>query len=203
MTTMKRIAAGLCASALALSLAGCGGNINSSVNSVHQPVVERTHYTLDLIAGPGGLPIPEQRRLAGWFEALDLSYGDRVSIEADTASPATFENVDAIVSRYDLALSDTAPVTEGFVEPGRVRVIVTRSTASVPSCPDWSDSYDGNYANATSRNYGCATNSNMAAMIANPEDLIRGQEGNGSSVITTSNRAIEAYRTGETAGGPE
>ena len=94
-------------------------------------------------------------------------------------------------------------MTEGFVEPGRVRVIVTRSTASVPSCPDWSDSYDGNYANATSRNYGCATNSNIAAMIANPEDLIRGQEGNGSSVITTSNRAIEAYRTGETAGGPE
>ena len=196
MTNRNRIALGLIASTFALSLGACSGDMNRSVYSTAQPVVERTHYTLDLMAGPGGLPIPEQRRLAGWFEALDLDYGDRISVETDTASPATIEHIGAIVGRHDLKLSDEAPITEGFVEPGRVRVVVTRSSASVPGCPDWSDSFDGNYGNATSRNYGCATNSNIAAMVANPEDLVRGQEGDGKPVVTTSNRAIETYREG-------
>ncbi|GAB5348097.1 CpaD family pilus assembly protein [Alteriqipengyuania sp. 357] len=209
MTNIKRLAAGLFASTLALSLGACSGDMNRSLYSTAQPVVERTHYTLDLAAGPGGLSIPEQRRLAGWFEALDLKYGDHVAVEEDIASPATIENVAAILGRYDLALSETAPVTEGFVEPGRVRVVVTRSIASVPGCPDWSDDYDGNYMNTTSRNYGCATNSNLAAMVADPEDLIRGKESDGKPVVTTSSRAIEAYRNGQggggavTAGGPD
>ncbi|MBD58854.1 MAG: pilus assembly protein CpaD [Citromicrobium sp.] len=213
MTTTKRIAAALLATALATTLGACSGEQNRSLYSTKQPVVERTHYTLDLVSGPGGLPISEQRRLAGWFEALDLKYGDRVSIEADTANPATVDNVGAILGRYDLALSDTAPITEGFVEPGRTRVIVTRSIATVPGCPDWTDDGDANYMNATSRNYGCATNSNLAAMVADPEDLIKGQESDGRPVVTSSNRAIEAYRNGNlpevgsgggtTGGGPE
>lgn len=197
MTRTQRIATGLFASAFALSLGACSGDINRSLYSTAQPVVERTHFTLDLASGPGGVPIPEQRRLAGWFEALELRYGDRVAIETDSASPATIDNISNIVGRYDLALSEGAPVTEGFVEPGRVRVVVSRSVATVPGCPDWSDDYDGNYMNATSRNYGCATNSNVAAMVANPEDLVRGQTSDGKAVITSSNRAIEAYRNGD------
>ncbi len=191
----------LLALGLALSLGACGGGMNQSLYSTAQPVVERTHYTLDLATGPGGPSIPEQRRLAGWFEALDLKYGDRVAIEADGSNPATVSAVAAIVDRYGLSLSEQAPVTEGFVEPGRARVVVTRSVATVPGCPDWSDDGDGNYSNATSRNYGCATNSNLAAMVANPEDLVRGQDNEGRPVITKSNSAIEAYRKGSTGSG--
>tara|TARA_B100000678_G_scaffold289637_1_gene300643 strand:+ start:41 stop:682 length:642 start_codon:yes stop_codon:yes gene_type:complete len=201
MTTTKRLGIALIASTLALSLSACGGNMNHSLYSTAQPVVERTNYTFDIVGGPGGPSIPEQRRLAGWFEALNLKYGDRVSIEMDGTDPATVTAVGAIVDRYGLALSQQAPVTEGFVEPGRTRVVVTRSVATVPGCPDWSDDYDGNYANATSRNYGCATNSNLAAMIANPEDLVRGQTTEGSAVITKSKSAIEAYRSGNNGSG--
>jgi len=201
MTNTKRLGVALIASTLALSLSACGGPMNHSLYSTAQPVVERTHYTFDVVGGPGGPSIPEQRRLAGWFEALDLDYGDRVAVEADTASPATIAAVAGIVERYGLLLSDQAPVTEGFVEPGRTRVVVTRSVATVPTCPNWTDDGDGNFANATSRNYGCATNSNYAAMVANPEDLVRGQEVEGNAVITKSNSAIEAYRSGSNGSG--
>ena len=197
MTNTKRLGVALIASTLALSLSACGGPMNHSLYSTAQPVVERTHYTFDVVGGPGGPSIPEQRRLAGWFEALNLKYGDRVSIETDGTDPATVSAVGKIVDRYGLALSEHAPITEGFVEPGRTRVVVTRSVATVPGCPD----YDGNYANATSRNYGCATNSNLAAMVANPEDLVRGQEVEGNAVITKSNSAIEAYRSGSNGSG--
>jgi pilus assembly protein CpaD len=53
------------------ALAGCVGGqpTNRSLNSIHQPVVERTSYTLDINTLPGGgVPVSEQRRLAGWFD---------------------------------------------------------------------------------------------------------------------------------------
>ena len=70
--------------------------------------------------------LPEQRRLVGWFEAMDLRYGDRVSID----DPAG-KRCDARRGRGDRralrpAARDGAPVTAGYVQPGTVRVVVTR-----------------------------------------------------------------------------
>ena len=71
---------------------------------------------------------------------------------------------------------------------------MTRSTASVPGCPDWSANNEANEYNATYPGYGCAVNGNLAAMVANPEDLISGQQGTGQTVVTTSTKAIRSYR---------
>jgi pilus assembly protein CpaD len=181
--------------ALALALAGCTGTPNNqSLESIHQPVVERTNYTLDLATGPGGLSLPEQRRLAGWFEAMDLRYGDRISIDDPLASPATRAAVAAVASRHGLLLSDDAPVTPGYVNAGTARVIVTRSLAHVPGCPDWTTISETNLNNATSSSFGCAVNGNLAAMVANPEHLVKGAEGTGETVVMSSIKAIETYR---------
>jgi len=192
---IKRNLAGALALSLGLALAACGGMpTNRSLESLKQPVVERTNYMLDVAAGAGGLAIPEQQRLAGWFEAMDLRYGDRVSIEDPMMSGATRDDVAALASRRGILLSDGAPVTAGYVEPGMVRVVITRSIASVPGCPDWSAKSDMNYENGTSPGYGCAINGNLASMIANPEDLINGQAGTGETVVMSSTKAIDTYR---------
>ena len=200
-TQSNRTFAGAVALGLALSLAGCGGMPdNRSLNSVNQPVVERTNYTLDLVTSPGGLPVSEQQRLAGWFEAMDLRYGDRVSLDDASASPTTREAVEQLAGRYGVLLAQGAPVTAGYVQPGQARIVLTRSSASVPNCPNWSAKSDANYNNAISPNYGCAVNGNLAAMIANPEDLIRGQTGTGETIVTTSTKAIQTYRNQEPTG---
>lgn len=200
-SSINRTFAGAVALSLGIALAGCGGMPdNRSLYSVKQPVVERANYTLDVAAPQSGLPITEQQRLAGWFEALDLGYGDRVSIDDPLNSAATREAVATLAGRHGVLIEDEAPVTEGYVQAGQARVIVTRSTASVPGCPDWSTKTEANYRNATSDGYGCAVNSNMAAMIANPEDLIVGQKGSGETVVTTSTKAIDAYRAAEPTG---
>ena len=192
---MTKPAAAALALTLGLSLAGCASSAsNRSLYSTKQPVVQRTNVTLDLNAGAGGLPIPEQKRLNDWFDALGLSYGDRVSIDDPIKSKATRENVAEIAARYGLLVSDGAPVTEGALQPGTVRIVVTSSDASVPGCPDWAGRANFNYNNATNSGFGCAVNGNLAAMVANPEDLIHGQEGSGETVIMTSNKAIDAYR---------
>lgn len=194
--TAKRtiIARAALATVLALGLAGCGGvPTNRSMNSVHQPVVEKVDFTFDVSTGSSGLGSGEQQRLAAWFDAMGAKYGDRVYVDDPTGNSATRGAVEAVASRYGLLLNEGAPVT-GTVPAGTARVVITRTRATVPGCPDWSSNSDFNPNNGLSSNYGCATNSNLAAMIANPEDLIRGADATGSTVVMTSSKAIDAYR---------
>jgi pilus assembly protein CpaD len=72
----------LIAAAFGLTLSGCGAmGDNTSMYSVHQPVVERSNFVLDVNAGGSGIVGAEKIRVAEWFDALELGYGDRVSID--------------------------------------------------------------------------------------------------------------------------
>lgn len=200
---IKRTAMTAIALSLGLGLGACASGpaeTNTSLNSVNQPVVQRSNYTLDLMASSGGLTVPEQARLADWFEVLDLGYGDRISIDDPLASAAVREDVAAIASRFGLLIGEGSPVTVGFVDPGNVRVVVTRSTAHVPNCPNWSGNSNGNLGNQTSANFGCTINSNLAAMIADPEHLLNGAEATGDSLLLNSNKAVDAYRESAPSG---
>ena len=193
---INRKLAGSLAISLSLALGACGGfpTENKSLYSARQPVVERTNFTLDVNTAGDGLPVTEQRRVADWFDAMGLGYGDRISLDDPTARAAVKEDLAALAGRHGLLVSEGSPVTAGYVDPGQARIVVTRSTASVPGCPDWSANNEANEYNATYPGYGCAVNGNLAAMVANPEDLIQGQEGTGETVVTTSTKAIRAYR---------
>lgn len=183
------------AAALGLTLAGCGGMAtNNTLYSTKQPVVSRQNFTLDISTISSGLPVSEQVRLNGWFEAMDLRYGDRIAIEDPGSNPAVTNAINELAGRYGLIVSKTAPTTAGFLQAGQARVVITRSTAEVPGCPDWSAKSDMNYLNATSPGYGCATNSNLAAMVADPEDLLEGKKGDGENVVATATKAISTYR---------
>ncbi|HEV7313470.1 CpaD family pilus assembly protein [Sphingopyxis sp.] len=184
--------------ALATSLAGCTGAAysNRSLESVHQPVVRNSIYQFDVAAANGELPPSEQGRLQGWFDAMGVRYGDRVAIEDGSAYGAgsAQATVRSMVERRGMLLSSDVPVTTGAVPQGYLRVIVTRATASVPGCPNWDSKSSFNPVNATSSNYGCAVNSNIASMVADPNDLIRGASETGSDPAAAT-RAIKTYRT--------
>ncbi len=194
MKTNKTISSVLIAG-LALSAAACTSNTasNRTLNSVHQPIVSRTNVVLDLQTRGGTLPVVEQRRLAEWFDAMELSYGDRVSIEDPGTNRGVRALVEAAASRHGILVSETAPITVGNIASGNVRVVVSRSSARVPGCPDWSSVSETNFNNATSSNFGCAFNSNVAAMVADPEDLVRGN-GSGTSDADTASKAIRTQR---------
>ncbi|MEH6828138.1 CpaD family pilus assembly protein [Parasphingorhabdus sp.] len=188
--------------ALGLSVTACGSTTaNRSVYSERQPVVSKSNFVLDLSAGNGGLSTAEQNRLSGWFDALELGYGDRVSIDdpAYSTSAVAKAAVETIVAEYGLLVSETAPVTEGNVPAGLMRIVVTRTSASVPGCPDFSHRSHTDFQARTSANYGCGTNGTLAAMIANPEDLVRGQAADGEDQAQAS-KAIRAYRDKKVGG---
>ncbi len=106
----------------------------------------------------------------------------------------------AIAARYGLLVGEDAPVTTGQIAPGTVRIVVSRSSATVPNCPNWSAKSDTNFNNATYSNYGCAVNSNLASMVADPEHLLHGAKGTGETVVMSASKAIDSYRVAPPTG---
>lgn len=200
--TMRRpLAHTALALGMALGLSACGGmSQNQMLESIHQPQISHASYTLDLAVGDTGPSVEEAQRLDGWLSAMGLRYGDRVSLIDPAQGQVARGKIASVVGRYGLLLQPDAPATPGELAPGMVRVVLVRASANVPGCPDWRDTSEVNYNNATSRNYGCATNANLAAMIANPDDLVKGTANNSHTATMTGDKAIAAYRTAATTG---
>ena len=184
---------------LASALAGCGhvakDEPSRGVSAVNVPVVTRADYIFDLASPDGSLPASESARLDAWFRSLELGYGDTIYVDGGAYSGAARDDVARAAGRYGLLVSDGAPVTAGSIVPGNVRVVVSRTRASVPNCPNWSERSQPNLANRSMPNSGCAVNSNLAAMIANPQDLVFGRDSSGVGDNRTATKAIQSYRS--------
>ena len=182
--------------ALGTALTGCTAGMQDmpdrGLSAVNVPVVTTADYVFDAAAPGGSLAPGESERLNAWFATLGLGYGD--SIYVDDGSYAARDQVARVAARYGLFVQAGAPVTAGVVQPGNVRVVVSRRRAEVPNCPNWSVPSQPNYANRTMSNFGCSVNANLAAQVANPEDLLHGQEAGAVSDAMTGAKAVIMYR---------
>lgn len=181
-------------------LGGCGGTYNGGIESAHQPVVQRTVYALDLDTMGYRLASGESERLSGWLAAIGLRYGDLVAVDGIDGRMGIRDQVAAEAGPYGIAVLEGAPVVQGDVAPGTVRVTVTRAAASVPGCPDHSREYLPDYSASTSSNFGCAVNANLAAMVADPNDLVSGQQAGASNDPATATRAVRTWRNATPTG---
>lgn len=167
------------------------------IDSLNQPVVQRIDYVLDLEAPSGSLSAAEKGRLRAWFGSLGVGYGDNVFVDEPYGAGAASTDVARIAAEYGLLLRTGAPVTPIPVQAGSVRVVVSRSVASVPGCPN-GGAIGG--PSSTSPNYGCSVNSNWAAMVANPSDLVLGQAGALGAASDAGTKAIKVYREAAPSG---
>ena len=174
-------------------------NPSRGLESLNVPVVSRSDYAFDAAAPDGSLPPSEQYRLDAWFAGLNLGYGDHIYVEGAYADAAR-SDVARVAGRYGLLVSSGAPVSPGAVALGGVRVVVSRTVASVPNCPNWHEESQPNLGNHNMSNYGCGVNSNIAAMVADPNDLVWGRQGTGVGDAVTSSRAIQSYRNAKPTG---
>ena len=184
--------------ALGSALAGCQTAPARDIpaqgsQAVNVPVVTSADYMFDATAPGGALAPGEGERLNGWFQGLGLGYGDTIYVDGD--APTARAQVAAIAGRYGMMVTPGAPVTAGMVQGGSVRVVVARRRAVVPGCPNWRVASQPDWDNKTMSNYGCAVNSNLAAEIANPEDLVHGRAGDTVTDAMTASRAIDMYRS--------
>ncbi|HUP67249.1 MAG TPA: CpaD family pilus assembly lipoprotein [Sphingomicrobium sp.] len=186
---------------LAAGVAACNttDKPRQGMSAVHVPVVSRTDFVFDAATPNGSLAPGEAVRLDAWFRTLAVRYGDTVSVDGFDSGAARSE-VAGLAGNYGLLVSPGAPVTAGEVQPGTIRVIVSRNAASVPGCPDWHSLASPNFNNENMSNYGCAVNSALAAQIANPEDLVHGQSTLGVADARTATKPVNVYRTAPPTG---
>lgn len=188
----------------ATALAGCSQVTGRDepargVAALNEPVITRADYAIDLAAPSGMLPPTEMARLDGWFSALELGYGDSIHVAGPYALEARGD-VARVASKYGMTLTEGAPVVGGPLGPGSVRVVVSRTRADVPGCPNWSEPAQPNPSNRMMPGFGCAVNGNMAAMVANPNDLARGRDVSGLTDTRTAVRPVTLYRTAPPTG---
>lgn len=187
--------------ALASSLAACNTPDlpDKGVAAVNVPVVTSANYVFDAAAPDGALAPGEADRLNGWFQGLGLGYGDAIYVDGGYADAARGQ-VAAIAGQYGMMVAAGAPVTTGPVQSGTVRVVVSRRRAVVPHCPNWSLPSQPNFDNRNMSNFGCGVNSNLAAMVADPEDLIHGREPPATGDVHAAAKAVQFYRAAPPTG---
>jgi Pilus biogenesis CpaD protein (pilus_cpaD) len=90
------------------------------------------------------------------------------------------------IARLAAALALTAPLAgcalDDFARDERIEpyggaklhpIVVANGKASVGECDDWTDNRGDTLSNTMSASHGCAVQSNIAAMAANPSDLVK------------------------------
>ncbi|MFZ5672006.1 MAG: CpaD family pilus assembly lipoprotein [Pseudomonadota bacterium] len=76
-------------------------------------------------------------------------------------------------------------------------IIVTKSGAHAKACGAWPRDVTRTSQNDQYENFGCFQQNNIAAMVANPQDLVRPRAQTPSDPMRRS-KVIDQYRNGET-----
>ncbi len=190
----KLLPIALVSAVAACTTPGAAPLASRGVEPVNVPVMNKSTFAIDL-AAPGGVIAPaEMGRLDGWFQGLGLGYGDSIYVDGAYADTARAQVAD-VAGKYGMMVLPTAPVTAGAVPSGTVRVVVSRTRAEVPGCPNWSKVSQPNFQNETMSNFGCGVNSDLAMQVANPEDLFHGRQGPAAVDAITGAKAIQMYRS--------
>ena len=206
----KRVSTLAVVSTLALCVAGCAAGFNGpehamSVAEAHPISVDSQVVTLtiDADATTTDLSDRDRARLKAFANAYLVNGHGPLTITA----PSGYADADGHEAAADIrqALNDAgvswetlagATYRTGGDQGDQLIVSYTRYVATASECGVWSGVRARDYRNLRSPNYGCATQNNIAAMLADPHDLIAPAAISPRDAMSTS-RAIDAYRTGE------
>lgn len=176
---------------LALPLTLFAGACESSFEDRYQaalPVEQRLPIkvsnevaTLDIVTDPAGRLSPRaQNAVAGFVQSFKADNGSVMEIQTaggDRAAAQSEGEIRDLAALYGVP-RNRIQVRSFMPEPGSrvsIRLAYARLVASVPACdnPDWSSNLAMTWDNTTYANFGCAQQKNLAAMAADPRDLIQ------------------------------
>jgi len=154
--------------------------------------VELQHEVL-FEPGSRNLTTAEKKRLRDFLARTQYGYGDRLFVSAGEFSYAESRRKAVNEALSGMGFREVSQLKDNG-KSSAVTVIVGRYVVTGPNCPDWRKPSDADRGNTPLSNHGCATVSNLGAMVANPEDLVRGRA-MGPADGDTSAMAIERYKT--------
>ena len=177
-------------SACVPSAAQYSGAANEKRNEVR--MVRLTHV-VD-VSGNDALSADAAASLDLFLSENGVGYGDSLSLDAgdEAAGEQDRTAIAGQLRRRGLLLSNQATIAGTMPSEGTIVLVVDRYLLTTPNCNDWSMKSKPNYANAESTSFGCTTRSILGQMVANPRDLIQGQDEDGPNGAAASN-AVKTY----------
>lgn len=175
---MKSILA-LIAAALLTTLAACDAPVtdytnaeapkNVTLHDVSHSIVVR------FVPGSDRLARGESARLGRLVATGTIGPRDRISVSPSGSPALAARRVTALSSemlRYGLTVSD---VPLAVVPRDSAIVAIGRYLVTTPPCPNWSSPPSSDFTNMHPSNFGCATATNFAEMVASPTDITNAQ----------------------------
>lgn len=201
---VRVLAAAAAAAALAVSLglSGCASapaqpmmpeRTSEAPNAIDVALIEHS-LTIHFSPGEETPRAGQVSALGGMLASGAIGPGDKIRIErgAGALAEARARALASVLSREGLNPVVSAPGGGG---EGELRLVVEHAVASVPGCPNWSKPPADDFANTMHSNYGCAAALDLAAMIADPRDLVEGRR-MGPQVGDPAEFALHNYRQG-------
>jgi pilus assembly protein CpaD len=189
--------------ALGLALCACAsqpqhldpGATTEEPKPIEVKLVKLTHV-VSFKGQATGLSAAQDTDLSEFLVSSDAKPGDRVVILA-AASPMAADRAAFVTARLAAKALAASVVRDSSQPDDQLRIVVERYVASAPDCPDWSRLSWANFDNQTSTNFGCATSADLAAMVADPHDLVAGQT-MGPAMGDAATLPVQKYRAGLT-----
>ena len=152
-----------------------------------------------------GLPLASASAVRGFTSSYKKSAGGVMTIMLPAGSPnqraarrISNRVADVVISQGVPAsrISITTYDAHNHGSAAPIRLSYGAVTASVGECGAWDKDLSDNHENRNYKNYGCATQSNLAAIVSNPADLL-GPRGTTGIDAARRGKVIEDYRSGD------
>jgi pilus assembly protein CpaD len=193
-------------SAVAL-LAGCAPYVTEwspdDAPKTLQVDVARHTYAVQFAPGAATLGAAEATRLAHFVQAGGILPQDRIAIAAaDPATKLAERRRNALLAALHGQGVGASAAAASLPKIGQDRVVleIEHAVVTPPECPNWSKP-PIDYSAQVSSNFGCATATNLAQMIADPADLLHGNP-NAPGDPGEAAGAVQAYRSQQGWGAP-
>jgi len=164
-------------------LAACS-NGELALDDTYVPATHYERYPIEVTRGPvrmdissehGSLQASQINAISGFSRSAKNSGSSRITILRPSAGGASGK-----VARQTYQLLVQSGISPGMISqktyPGAskapVQLTYIRSVAVTKECGDWSTDSATTSNNELHRNYGCAMQNNIAAMVVNPNDLV-------------------------------
>lgn len=192
--------------AAALALAGCDTVNNDRAASTdiaarHPIVVASQTVRLPVFVAGAALPAVDADRLAAFLDDFMRAGGGVLEIAAPQAAGRETAVAQASLVREAALRRGVRPYEVQMRltdEPAGAPIVVSyeRYVAQGPACGDYSSDDSANDRNTAHSNFGCAYQSNLAAMVANPGDFLR-QRGETPTDASRKSAVVQNHRAGQ------
>ena len=169
--------------AMSSTLAACSRG-ELALDDTYTPAAHYERYPIKVTRGPVKMEVSSQHGSLQPSQINAISSFSRAAVNAGSSKITILRpsggGASGKVARQTYQLLVQSGISPGMIaqktypgpSKGPVQISYVRSVAVTKECGDWSEDMADTSSNEPFTNYGCAVQSNIAAMVVNPDDFV-------------------------------